>query len=117
AGDAHAANASAGTTDVTTEATDMTADAPAKTAAGAETSDVTAAKSPAASSAAKPATTAAGVGGNGDEGHHEEQRRRNADAGLERWFRTTGTGEIRSCHWRLSRERMKASPRTKSSRG
>jgi type IV secretory pathway TrbL component len=115
---------------VTTEATDMTADAPAKTAAGAETSDVTAtkatnatagtaakttdvtaAKAPAASSA----TTAAGVGCYGDERHHEEQHRRNADAGLEHRFRTTGTGEIRSCRWRPSRDRMKASPRSKSS--
>jgi hypothetical protein len=122
---------------VSTKATDTAADAPAKTAdmtadtaAGAETSDVTAAeaanttagtpakttdvtaaKAPAASSAA--ATAAASVGCDGDEGHHEEQHRGNGDASLQQRLRVTD--QIRSCRRRLSRERMSARPRTESS--
>jgi hypothetical protein len=122
---------------VSTKATDTTADAPAKTAdmtattaAGAETSDVTAAKAanatsgtpaktpdvtaakaPAASSAAATAT-AAGIGCDGDEGHHEEQHRGNGDASLQ--HRPRVTGQIRSCRRCLSRERTSAHPRTES---
>jgi hypothetical protein len=121
---------------VTTKATDTTADAPAKTAdmtadmtaataAGAETSDVTAAKAanatagtpakttdvtaakaPAASSAA----TATGIGSNGHKGHHEDQHRGNGDASLQ--YRLRVTDQIRSCRRCLSRERTSARPRT-----
>jgi hypothetical protein len=120
---------------VSTKATDTTADAPAKTAdmtattaAGAETSDVTAAKAanatsgtpaktpdvtaakaPAASSAT---AAAAGIGCDGDEGHHEEQHRGNGDASLQ--HRPRVTGQIRSCRRCLSRERTSAHPRTES---
>ena len=137
AGNAHSPNASTGTADVITNATDTTADATAKTAdmtattaAGAETSDVaaakaanatagtpakttdvTAAKTPAASSATT--ATAAGIGSDGDERHHEDQHRGNGDASLQ--YRLRVTDQIRSCRRRLSRERMSAHPRTESS--
>jgi hypothetical protein len=119
---------------VTTKATDTTADATAKTAdmtattaAGAETSnvaaakaanatagtpaettDVTAAKTPAASSA-----TAASIGSDGHERHHKDQCRGNGDASVQ--YRLRVTDQIRSCRRRLSRERMNAHPRTESS--
>jgi hypothetical protein len=118
---------------VTTKATDTAADATADmtdtTAAGAETSDVTAAnataatpakttdvtaaKAPAASSATAAPTTAAGIGGDGDEGHHEEQHRGNGDASLQ--HRPRITGQIRSCRRCLSRERTSAHLRTEGS--
>jgi hypothetical protein len=118
--------------DTTADATAKTADMTATTAAGAETSDVTAAKAanataatpakttdvtaakaPAASSATATTATAAGIGSDGDERHHEDQHRGNGDAGLQHRLRVTD--QIRSCGRRLSRERMSAHPRTESS--
>jgi hypothetical protein len=116
AGDARSPDASAGTADVGTKATDTPAGATADTAdmtdttaaaaetpdvtaakaanatagASAKTPDVTAAKTPAASSATATATTTtAGIGCDGDEGHHEEQHRGNGDASLQHRLRVT----------------------------
>jgi hypothetical protein len=119
----------AGTSDVTTKAPDATArtkttDVTAAKApnATAEATDVTAAKAsampaetPAASSAAT-ATAAAttGIGSDGEKGNGEEQHRGNTDAGLQHRSRISASGQFRSCHRRLNRERMSGFPQTES---
>jgi hypothetical protein len=80
----------------------------------AEAADVAAAKASsvttteaAASSAASAAATATGIGCDGEKGHGNEQHRGNADAGHQHRPRI-----FRSC-WRLSREQVSVSSRTK----